>query len=286
MPQLGKVGLVNRGDYSPSAVYNILDFVYYDGSSYICLQNGTSAVTPNNEGLYWRYLAKGYIADTSVFCRKADMKTSLTTTYTAGQYAADAAALKTLNDKIKSYTASSPISISDSNVISLAVSGAVNSTTSFGETGNKTPAFGGTFKVPSFTVDKWGRLTVAADHNVTVPTITNSVFPEPESGVITWSPSTFATSSNVSSVYKVGTLAILNLDFLSSGDYSSGGYINMGTLPTGFKPVSTLAVNIPANTLGTKPVCVQLGTSGAINIMNYKGSDHLGVRAQIPYYIP
>ena len=282
MPSLGKVGLVNKGDYSPSATYNILDFVYYDGSSYICLQNGTSAVTPNNEGLYWRYLAKGYIADTSVFCRKADMKTSLTTTYTAGQFAADAAALKTLNDKIKTYTASSPISISNENNISLAVSGAVNATTSFGETGNKTPAFGGTFKVPSFTVDKWGRLTVAADHTVTIPAY-DSV--SPTAGTITWAPSTFATSSNVSSVYKVGKLAILNLDFLSSGDYSSNGYHNMGTLPSGFRPVSTLAVNISANRLGTLPVCVQLGASGAINIMNYKGSDHLGVRAQIPYYI-
>ena len=39
----------------------------------------------------------------------------------------------------------------------------------YGDTTAQTPAFGATFKVPSFTVDKFGRLTVAGEHTVTIP---------------------------------------------------------------------------------------------------------------------
>ena len=39
----------------------------------------------------------------------------------------------------------------------------------YGDTTAQTPAFGATFKVPSFTVDKFGRLTVAGAHTVTIP---------------------------------------------------------------------------------------------------------------------
>ena len=43
---------------------------------------------------------------------------------------------------------------------------------SYGEAANKTLAFGGTFKVPSFTVDANGHLTVAGEHTLTMPTET------------------------------------------------------------------------------------------------------------------
>lgn len=41
----------------------------------------------------------------------------------------------------------------------------------YGDTTAQTPAFGATFKVPSFTVDKFGRLTVAGEHTVTIPDV-------------------------------------------------------------------------------------------------------------------
>ena len=41
-----------------------------------------------------------------------------------------------------------------------------------GDTANQTPAFGGTFKVPSGTVDAYGRTTAFADHTVTIPSAT------------------------------------------------------------------------------------------------------------------
>jgi len=39
----------------------------------------------------------------------------------------------------------------------------------YGETGNKTPGFGSTFSVPSFTVDTTGHVTVAGSHTVKIP---------------------------------------------------------------------------------------------------------------------
>lgn len=41
--------------------------------------------------------------------------------------------------------------------------------TSKGDTSNQTPAFGGTFKVPSATVNKYGHTTALADHTVKIP---------------------------------------------------------------------------------------------------------------------
>ena len=41
--------------------------------------------------------------------------------------------------------------------------------TSKGDTTNQTPGFGGTFKVPSATVDVYGHTTALADHTVTIP---------------------------------------------------------------------------------------------------------------------
>lgn len=59
-----------------------------------------------------------------------------------------------------------PISVSDG-VISHAASGVAAN--SYGDTTNQTPGYGGSFKVPSFTVDANGHLTVAGVHTVTLP---------------------------------------------------------------------------------------------------------------------
>jgi hypothetical protein len=44
----------------------------------------------------------------------------------------------------------------------------------YGDTSNQTPGYGGTFKVPSFTVDAQGHITVAGDHTVTIPASDNT----------------------------------------------------------------------------------------------------------------
>ena len=82
MPVLGKVGLVNRGTYSASASYTALDFVLYNGSSYVALR-GVSNITPSDDGVNWQMLAEGTAA-------ALHLKNNLTTT-TSGSYALDAA---------------------------------------------------------------------------------------------------------------------------------------------------------------------------------------------------
>lgn len=67
---------------------------------------------------------------------------------------------------LHSISGTSPISVSGSE-ISHANSGVTAA--SKGDTENQTPAFGGTFKVPSGTVNATGHLTEFAEHTVTIP---------------------------------------------------------------------------------------------------------------------
>ena len=61
--------------------------------------------------------------------------------------------------------------------------------TSKGDTSNQTPGFGGTFKVTSATVDKYGHTTAFADHTVTIPSTAASA---KTSGLVTTGNQTFA----------------------------------------------------------------------------------------------
>lgn len=80
MRALGKVGLANRGVYSASAQYTALDFVAYNGSTYVALKNVTG-VTPSDDGVNWQAMALG----TSMsLANRLDVTT-------AGQVALDAA---------------------------------------------------------------------------------------------------------------------------------------------------------------------------------------------------
>lgn len=51
----------------------------------------------------------------------------------------------------------------------------------YGDTTDQTPTFGATIKVPSFTVDQYGRLTAAGEHMVTIP---SSVATDTEAGLL------------------------------------------------------------------------------------------------------
>lgn len=57
---LGKVSVIFKGEYSSSAVYNKLDVVTYQGSSYECKSDNTVGIVPTNI-TYWSLVAqKGY----------------------------------------------------------------------------------------------------------------------------------------------------------------------------------------------------------------------------------
>ncbi len=54
---IGKIALTPKGTYSSSTTYQPLDFVLYNGSSYVCKSANTRAKTPTNT-TYWQLLAQ------------------------------------------------------------------------------------------------------------------------------------------------------------------------------------------------------------------------------------
>ena len=55
---LGKVGIVDKGNYSSEATYNSGDFVFYEGSTWLALKDALMGIEPV-EGENWKYLARG-----------------------------------------------------------------------------------------------------------------------------------------------------------------------------------------------------------------------------------
>ncbi len=50
---LGKVVITPKGEYVPETVYNRLDLVRFEGSSFLVLQDGVVGVTPSDDGQNW-----------------------------------------------------------------------------------------------------------------------------------------------------------------------------------------------------------------------------------------
>ena len=61
---LGRVGLLNRGEYDSLATYKAGDFCLYGISTWLCKLDGTTGIAPV-EGANWQYLAQGS-ADSSI----------------------------------------------------------------------------------------------------------------------------------------------------------------------------------------------------------------------------
>lgn len=58
----GDSGVANvdyRGVYDAAEVYNINDIVNYDGDAYVCIQNGTTGVTPGNNDNWQLFVSQG-----------------------------------------------------------------------------------------------------------------------------------------------------------------------------------------------------------------------------------
>ena len=64
MRDAGIIGFVPRGEYSPAETYDFLQFVYYNGSTYVAKKETTgNAPVENNE--FWQILAKGQLTGVS-----------------------------------------------------------------------------------------------------------------------------------------------------------------------------------------------------------------------------
>lgn len=60
---LGKIGISYKGDYNPNTVYERLNAVYHNGSTYLAIKDAPDGA-PRNDKINWIYLAKGYDGET------------------------------------------------------------------------------------------------------------------------------------------------------------------------------------------------------------------------------
>lgn len=74
MKDAGKIVPRERGDYDPNATYEILDFVYYNGASYIAKTTTTGNV-PARDNEYWHILVSGMDVTSVVTGAKGDSET-------------------------------------------------------------------------------------------------------------------------------------------------------------------------------------------------------------------
>jgi hypothetical protein len=162
---------------STNAVQNKIIKAYVDniiavsqGIVYKGVINSTADI-PTTYEVGWLYMiatAGTYVGQT---CEVGDLMIAVVARKGSDNQNSDWDIIQTnIDGAITSVTGSDPIDVSgtsSSKTISLKTSGVTAG--AYGEIGDKTPSFGGTFKVPSFTVDTYGRLTVAGSHTVTIP---------------------------------------------------------------------------------------------------------------------
>lgn len=59
--KLAVLGISYKGNYDETLTYNYLNAVYYEGSTYVALKDNVTTI-PANDGVNWKYLARGFIA--------------------------------------------------------------------------------------------------------------------------------------------------------------------------------------------------------------------------------
>ena len=162
---------------STNAVQNKVIKAYVDGiiaASQGIVYKGTinkTADIPTTYNVGWLYIigtAGTYVGEV---CEVGDLMVAVVKRSGSGNLDTDWDVIQTnIDGAITSITGTAPIDVSgsaNSKVVALKTSGVTAG--AYGDTSNQTPTFGGTFKVPSFTVDSYGRLTVAGSHTVTIP---------------------------------------------------------------------------------------------------------------------
>ena len=58
--KLAVLGISYKGNYDETLTYNYLNAVYYEGSTYVALKDNVTTI-PANDGVNWKYLARGFI---------------------------------------------------------------------------------------------------------------------------------------------------------------------------------------------------------------------------------
>lgn len=146
-----------------------------------------------------------------------------------------------------------------------------------GDTSNQTPAFGATFKVPSFTVDKYGRVTVAADHTVKIPTLTASASYNSGTTVgsitINGSATTFKIPDATQSA--AGLMSATDKTNLDNLQAASVGAITHGSLT-----IAAGQTSVSASSIASKLITFQGYMGGEAVVIDYDGSTFSIAEAQ------
>lgn len=165
---------------STNAVQNKVIKAYVDnivaasqGIVYKGVINSTADI-PTTYDIGWLYMVATAGTYVGQKCEVGDLLIAVVKRTGTGNQNSDWDVIQTnIDGAITEITGDSPISVTGTGVsreVSLENSGVT--TGGYGDTAPQTPAFGATFKVPSFTVDQYGRLTAAGEHLVTIPEAT------------------------------------------------------------------------------------------------------------------
>lgn len=87
MGNAGRVLMIPKGEYNSATTYEMLDFVYYQGRSYVCKQTSTGNVPTNTT--YWQALtgdASAEIQALTNYVTENNVKNFLPTPYYSGTY--------------------------------------------------------------------------------------------------------------------------------------------------------------------------------------------------------
>lgn len=162
---------------STNAVQNKVIKAYVDGivaASQGIVYKGvinSTADIPTTYDVGWLYMIGTAGTYVGQVCEVGDLMIAVVARTGTGNENSDWDVIQTnIEGAITELTGDSPISVTGtgaSREIALENSGVT--TGGYGDTAAQTPAFGATFKVPSFTVDQYGRLTAAGEHTVTIP---------------------------------------------------------------------------------------------------------------------
>ena len=242
---------------STNAVQNKVIKAYVDGivaaSQGVVYKGTISAVgdIPTTYEVGWLYMVATAGTYVGQVCEVGDLLIAVVARQGTGNQNSDWDCIQTnINGAITEITGDEPISVTGTGASrEVALNNSGVTTGGYGDTAAQAPAFGGAFKVPSFTVDQYGRLTVAGEHNVTIP---SAVASDTANGLMAKADYTLLHGVDTRLTTAEGEIDTLQANMVTRGS---------ATIPAGDKTVSA---TIPAGKIVTAVLFKNATTGEAV----------------------
>lgn len=257
---------------STNAVQNKVIKAYVDGivaASQGIVYKGTinkTADIPTTYDVGWLYMVATAGTYVGQVCEVGDLLIAVVKREGTGNQNSDWDVIQTnIDGAITEITGDAPISVTGNGASrEVALNNSGVTTGGYGDTAAQTPAFGATFKVPSFTVDQYGRLTVAGEHNVTIP---SAVASGTANGLMASVDYTLLHGVDTRLTTAEGEIDTLQANMVTKGTatLSAGDTNTTITIPTGKVPVGVTFKNA---TSGEAVMCDYSfnATTGALTV--------------------